>query len=113
MTAAKKDSKDLTGKIAALAALLVAVGALIDATVALVNKTPALTCSLGLSLPWCPDHPVPIGTSGWMYVGTRIGTEWRTTYAEGIEPALTLYTAGLPIRGMTYRVIRSVNLRSN
>jgi len=35
------------------------------------------------------------------------------TYAEGIEPALTLYTAGLPIRGMTYRVIRSVNLRSN
>jgi hypothetical protein len=43
-----------TGRIAALTALLVAVAALMDAAATFVNKTPSLTCSLRVSLPWCP-----------------------------------------------------------
>jgi hypothetical protein len=52
-----------------------------------------------------------IGASGWIYIGTRIGPEWKTTEAEGGEPPLTIETNGLPIRGLTYSIIRDVFLR--
>jgi hypothetical protein len=117
MTSVGTDSKGLTGKIAALAAFLVALSALVDAAIGLVTKTRPIACGLILSLPWCSGHSelpipnLPIGASGWIYVGTRIGAEWKTSDAEGIEPALTIDTDGLPTRGSTYTVIRGVNLR--
>jgi hypothetical protein len=43
----------LTAKIAGCTAFLVAIGALIDAVVGLTTRTPAVTCSLGISFPWC------------------------------------------------------------
>jgi len=57
------------------------------------------------------DAPM-IGTTGWIYVGTRVRDQWKTTYAEGREPAKTLRIEGLPVRGMTYEVERGVNIRA-
>lgn len=45
------------------------------------------------------------GIAAWVYVGSRIGDEWRKIAADGVEPALTLDVQGLPERGRTYRVI--------
>jgi|SRR6516225_8515193 hypothetical protein len=42
----------LTGRIAALTALLVAVAALMAAVISITERSPPL-CSLGISLPWC------------------------------------------------------------
>jgi hypothetical protein len=51
-------------------------------------------------------------SSGWIYVGTLVGAEWRTTKAEGIQPARTLDFTHMPARGQTYTVIRGVRLRA-
>ena len=42
-----------TARITALTALLVAAAALVDGVTSFVDKTPSLTCSFGISLPWC------------------------------------------------------------
>lgn len=44
------------------------------------------------------------GTVAWIYVGSRIGDEWKHSGADGLEPELTLDVSGLPIRGQSYRV---------
>ena len=111
----------LTGKIALLTGFLVGVAALIDAVAAVATRTQTLTCRLPFSLPWCPDDAsrvstssdVSIGSTGWIYVGTRIGGQWKKSGADGIEPSLTIETDGLPTHGVVYPVIVGVHLRGN
>lgn len=54
---------------------------------------------------------VPKGSTGWIYVGTRIKGEWRKSKDDGIEPRLTLSTIYIPKIGATYRVSNPLNLR--
>ena len=61
-----------------------------------------------------PDVATPaVANTGWMYVGTRVDDQWKVTSDEGIEPALTLRTAGIPVSGQVYETITSVHLRAN
>lgn len=56
---------------------------------------------------------LPTGTTGWIYVGTQVNSEWKHVAEDGAEPSLTLDTGGLPTRGLSYRVTRPVNLRDS
>ena len=67
-------------------------------------------------------HPMPPeseivnllqGQTGWIYVGTRIESNWKASGADGSEPALTLDLTGLPQRGSIYQLKNGVNLREN
>lgn len=100
----------LTAAITAVTALVVAVALFAEALIRLGNQTEPIVCKLGISLPWCP---ISVGTSGWMYIGTRIGGQWRTSLNEGNQPALTIETNALPTNGGIYVVSRDVHLRRN
>lgn len=116
----------LTGKIVAVTGVLLAVGALIDAVSSVGTKTQPVICSLvnsaGFSPSFCSNKQdkdetdlqtaLAAGTTGWIYVGTRIGDQWRKSAADGSEPALTIDTSGLPARGQSYTVTNGVYLRA-
>jgi hypothetical protein len=108
-------------KITWLTAAIVAVLGLYNAVDSVVNKTQPLLCkAFGI---WCLSNSDPgpnsdpiktglaAGSTGWIYVGTRIGNEWKTSSKEGSEPALTIETGGLPRPGGTYKVIKGVYMR--
>jgi hypothetical protein len=110
----------LGGAIAAVAGLVTALkGAGIIGAPAPVAPTPSdLAQPASSSQPKVgdPNSDPPIdapmmGTTGWIYVGTRVRDQWKTTPQEGREPARTLRTEGIPVRGMTYEVERGVNIR--
>jgi hypothetical protein len=54
---------------------------------------------------------LPVGTTGWIYVGSRDDAGWKKFEADGNEPMLTLETNDLPKRSMIYTVTASVFLR--
>jgi hypothetical protein len=59
-----------------------------------------------------PVIDIPLsGQTGWIYVGTRIDDLWKSSPADGSEPALTLDLIGLPKRGLTYKLKGGVTLR--
>jgi hypothetical protein len=67
---------------------------------ALTDKEPSTTVS-----------KLPIGTAGWIYVGSRDGSGWKHFAADGQEPMLTLVTNDVPKPGSIYAVSASVYLR--
>jgi hypothetical protein len=52
-TAVGFSPKGLTARVAVLTAFLVALAGLIDGVTAVLTKSESLTCSFGVSLPWC------------------------------------------------------------
>jgi hypothetical protein len=73
-----------------------------------------------ISAPWCPapaevtphaDPKLAVGSTGWIYVGSRIGGQWQQSPADGIEPALTINVNGFPVRGRAYSRTTGVYLR--
>lgn len=54
---------------------------------------------------------LPLNATGWMYVGSRINDAWKTSEADGIEPALTLITSSIPSPSRYYRTAHSVRVR--
>jgi hypothetical protein len=64
---------DMTGKVAALTALLVAIGALVDVGGRMISATEPATCKLGFSLgftaPWCGPR-----TKSYTLLGTAKAT---------------------------------------
>jgi hypothetical protein len=110
----------ITGLVAAIAGLITALKAagLIGAVPWISppsTPTPVQHAAVASPLP-NPESDAPtqaprLGTTGWIYVGTRVNNQWRTTFEEGIEPARTLDFEGLPQRGMTYQLVHGVNIR--
>ena len=110
----------LGGFVAGVAALLTALksvgllGAPVVVPTASVPAPRASGASVGVSDASNIDQRLDaamLGKTGWIYVGTRVGDQWRTTVAEGMEPAKTLRLDGLPVRGMIYNLERGVNVR--
>jgi len=113
----KKKPADLATRIGAITAVLVAVGALMAAAKPIYEALAPIPCRF-LNASWCETAPADtpglvVGTTGWIYVGTRVNNVWQVTAKEGIEPALTLQTDNLPAAGQIYNVVRGIHLRAD
>jgi hypothetical protein len=111
----KEKPDDLATKIGKITAVLLAVGALMAAAKPIYETMAPVACKI---LPWCGttvdrQPGLAVGTTGWIYVGTRVDDAWRVTEAEGAEPALTLQTSNIPSPGQVYSVTNSIHLRAD
>jgi len=90
----QEDSSDRTGE-----QVLAASGALASSGVpTAVYKSPA----------------VVEGMTAWVYVGTRIDGKWVKSQEDEKEPrSPTLNVSGMPLRGMTYKTLNSLHLRTS
>jgi len=113
----RKKPADLATRIAAITAVLVAVGALMAAAKPIYEALAPISCKF-VQASWCETVPVvtrdmAVGTTGWIYVGTRVNDTWQVTAEEGREPPLTLQTANLPVPGQVYNLVGSIHLRAD
>lgn len=107
---------DLVSKITGITAVLVAIGALLAAAKPIYEAMVPIGCKAFPT--WCGEEPgatkasgLPIGATGWIYVGTRVDDTWKVTEREKREPALTLRITDLPSEGGLYIVGGGVHLR--